>query len=156
MPSVLIETGFLSTDVDENYLVKKENQDEMALCIFKAFSQYKKEMEGPEVETVMVSGDAIDTVKTNNTVPVKTPPVAPKSEGTIYRIQIAASSKSAVDSRYQALEDLEIIKEKDLYKFLVGRFTTPEAARPRLSALKASGFEGAFIVAYKEGQRVKA
>jgi hypothetical protein len=38
----------------------------MALCIFKAFSQYK-EMEGPEVETVMVSEDAIDTVKTNNT-----------------------------------------------------------------------------------------
>jgi N-acetylmuramoyl-L-alanine amidase len=160
MPSVLIETGFLSTDLDENYLIKKENQDEMALCIFKAFSQYKREMEVQEVEPAIVSGDTtsdtIDSVKTSNAVPVKTPPVAPKSESVIYRIQIAASSKSAVDSRYQALEDLEIVKEKDLYKFLVGRFTTPEAARPRLSALKASGFEGAFIVAYKEGQRVRA
>ena len=156
MPSVLIETGFLSTDVDENYLVKKENQDEMSMCIFKAFSQYKKEVEEPDTvtTTAVVSGNTQDSVKASTTVPVSNPIVPPKNEGVIYRIQIAASSKSVVDSRYQALEDLEIVKEKELYKFLVGRFTSPEAARPRLSALKASGFDGAFIVAYKEGQRV--
>jgi len=156
MPSVLIETGFLSTDLDENYLIKKENQDEMSMCIFKAFSQYKKEVEEPETDmvTAVVPGNTQDSVKTNTTVPVSNPITPVKNEGVIYRIQIAASSKSVVDSRYQALEDLEIVKEKELYKFLVGRFTTPEAARPRLSALKASGFDGAFIVAYKEGQRI--
>jgi N-acetylmuramoyl-L-alanine amidase len=156
MPSVLIETGFLSTDVDENYLIKKENQDEMSLCIFKAFSQYKKEVEDTEVDTEIAGGDQVDSIKTDSTKPVNAITVAQKSEGIIYRIQIAASSKSVIDSRYQAMEDLEIIKENDLYKFLVGRFTTPEAARPRLSALKASGFNGAFIVAYKEGQRIRA
>jgi N-acetylmuramoyl-L-alanine amidase len=159
MPSVLIETGFLSTDLDENYLMQKDNQDEMALCIFKAFSQYKKDMEEPDVPTVIVSTEKPDTSKPNvvTTVPVnahaQTPSTqTPSTESVIYRIQIAASSKSAVDSRYQALEDLEIIKENDLYKFVVGRFTTAEAARPRLSALKASGFEGAYIKAFKEIQ----
>ena len=43
-----------------------------------------------------------------------------------------------------------------MYKFLVGYFSSAEAARPRLSALKANGFDGAFIVAYKDGQRIKA
>jgi len=162
MPSVLVETGFLSTDVDENYLIKKENQDEMSDCIFKAFGQYKKDMEKGEDEaeaedkTVVVAAATVDTIKTQPVVPAKSAPNSQKNDGIIYRIQIAASSKSVIDSRYQSLDDLEIIKENDLYKFVVGRFTTPEAARPRLSALKANGFNGAFIVAYKEGQRIKA
>lgn len=156
MPSVLIETGFLSTDLDENYLSKKENQQEMASCILKAFSQYKKDTEEPDPGPV-----AQTEPKTAD--PVVYTPAGTNGHGTsgntpdvIYRIQIAASSKSAVDSRYQSLEDLEIIKEDDLYKFLVGRFTSPEAARPRLTQLKSSGFDGAFIVAYKEGRRVRA
>jgi N-acetylmuramoyl-L-alanine amidase len=154
MPSVLIETGFLSTDLDENYLIKKENQDEMAMCIFKAFSQYKKDMEEPDPATGIVKAEKPDTTKPQVLTSFpgnSSPPQAPSSETVIYRIQIAASSKSAVDSRYQALEDLEIIKENDLYKFVVGRFTSPDAARARLSALKASGFEGAFIKAFREG-----
>lgn len=158
MPSVLIETGFLSTDVDENYLMKKENQDEMATCIFKAFSQYKKDLEEPDVPTVIVSTEKPDTTKPKivTSVPVNTTATVPTSETVIYRIQIAASSKSVVDSRYQALEDLEIIKENDLYKFVVGRFTSPDAARPRLSALKANGFDGAFIKAFKEEKPIRS
>lgn len=209
MPSVLIETGFLSTDLDENYLIKKENQDEMAMCIYKAFSQYKKDMEEPDVladassgkidsvkaipaktvathpETKGNSGTAAKTstpalvvaennspVNTESKAPANTEPKVPaekvttvsvnasqspeKNEVLIYRIQVAASSRSAIDSRYQSLEDLEIIREGDLYKFVVGRFTTMDAARPRLSALKANGFEGAFIKAFKETQLLRS
>ena len=155
MPSVLIETGFLSTDVDENYLMKKENQVEMADCIFKAFCQYKKDMEDADAELALPETKP-DTEKMV-TPPAKiTAPHVDNSPSVIYRIQIAASAKSAIDSRYQSLEDLEIIKEDEFYKFLVGRFTTQDAARPRLAALKSNGFEGAFIVAYKEGKRVRA
>ena len=71
-----------------------------------------------------------------------------------YRIQIAASSKSTIDAKYSSLDDLEVLKEGQMYKFIVGYFSSPEAARARMSALKANGFEGAFIVAYKDGQRV--
>ncbi len=158
MPSVLIETGFLSTDLDEAYLTKKENQQEMASCILKAFSQYKKEVEdaepAPVADATTEVKDTTDEPKTGGTHGQG----ASSSNGPdiIYRIQIAASTKSSVDSRYQSLEDLEILKEDDLYKFLVGRFTTPEAARPRLDALKSNGFNGAFIVAYKQGRRIRA
>jgi len=82
------------------------------------------------------------------------PPAAKGSLEVAYRIQIAASSKSTIDARYSSLDDLEVLKEGEMYKFLVGYFSSPEAARARLSALKANGFEGAFIVAYKDGQRV--
>lgn len=155
MPSVLIETGFLSADVDENYLMKKENQQEMASTILRAFTNYKKEVEDVSEPEIIAREELKKNVQ-DSTAPCKsTPSVSTKgSLDVAYRIQIAASSKSTIDARYSSLDDLEVLKEGEMYKFLVGYFSSPEAARTRLSALKANGFEGAFIVAYKDGQRV--
>ncbi len=157
MPSVLIETGFLSTDTDENYLMKKENQQEMASTILKAFSSYKKEVEEYQEPDISASTPQKATNgPAANTDDAQAPTSAKGSLEVAYRIQIAASSKSTIDARYHNIDDLEVIKEGEMYKFLVGYFSSAEAARPRLSALKANGFDGAFIVAYKAGQRVKA
>lgn len=45
MPSVLIETGFLSTPEEEEYLNSEEGQDEVAQSILEAFKVYKKQMD---------------------------------------------------------------------------------------------------------------
>lgn len=45
MPSVLIETGFLTNKTEENYLTNKENQVLMASGIYRAFKEYKQELE---------------------------------------------------------------------------------------------------------------
>lgn len=45
MPSVLIETGFLSTPQEEEYLNSEEGQDEVAESILQAFKVYKKQMD---------------------------------------------------------------------------------------------------------------
>jgi N-acetylmuramoyl-L-alanine amidase len=45
MPSVLIETGYLSNTEDEEVLRTKEGQEEMAEAIFRAFVKYKSEIE---------------------------------------------------------------------------------------------------------------
>lgn len=45
MPSVLIELGFLTNSSEELYLGKKENQVLMASGIYRAFKEYKKEIE---------------------------------------------------------------------------------------------------------------
>ena len=157
MPSVLIETGFLSTDTDENYLMKKENQQEMASTILKAFSNYKKEVEEyQEPDNSANTPQKATNGQATNVDDAKAPTSTKGSLEVAYRIQIAASSKSTIDARYHNIDDLEVIKEGEMYKFLVGYFSSAEAARPRLSALKANGFDGAFIVAYKDGQRIKA
>lgn len=180
MPSILIETGFLSTDADESFLMKKENQVKVADAIFKAFNQYKKDMEGSDYEFA-VSTEKKEVAKAT---PDLKGPSAPKEEsiraedkeaakkdvakaetkaetkmttgGPVYRIQIAASSRPAIDARYQDLKDLEVIREHELYKFLVGNFKTYDDAKPRLAELRAQGFSGCFIVVYKDGQRIKA
>jgi len=45
MPSVLIETGFLSNMKEENYLASDKGQDVIAAGIYRAFKEYKMEME---------------------------------------------------------------------------------------------------------------
>jgi N-acetylmuramoyl-L-alanine amidase len=45
MPSVLIETGFLSNSKEEQYLTSEQGQDLMASGIYRAFKEYKIEVE---------------------------------------------------------------------------------------------------------------
>lgn len=45
MPSVLIETGFLSHSTERKYLLSSTGQNSLALSIYKAFDNYKKEIE---------------------------------------------------------------------------------------------------------------
>lgn len=46
MPSVLIESGFLTNPAEERYLNDKANQSYMAAGIYRAFREYKRELEG--------------------------------------------------------------------------------------------------------------
>ena len=46
MPSVLIETGFLTNSVEEKFLNTAGGQDQIASAIFRAFRDYKLEKEG--------------------------------------------------------------------------------------------------------------
>ena len=50
MPSVLIETGFLTNPDDHDYLGDDKGQDNMAASIFSAFRQYKDDLEGRNVK----------------------------------------------------------------------------------------------------------
>jgi N-acetylmuramoyl-L-alanine amidase len=45
MPSVLIETGFLSNSKEEGFLASDEGQDKIASGIYRAFKDYKTEIE---------------------------------------------------------------------------------------------------------------
>ncbi|MBK9981770.1 MAG: N-acetylmuramoyl-L-alanine amidase [Saprospiraceae bacterium] len=165
MPSILIESGFLSTDTDENFLMKESAQNEVAESILKAFGNYKKDVEDQQKE-LEVATKEIEKIKPNlpdtDAVVVHIEGATQKTQTQpdpnqiAYRIQIAAASKPSLDKKYTSLDDLEVIKENDYYKFLVGNFSSYEAAQPRLSELKAKGFLGAFIVIYKDGQRVRA
>jgi N-acetylmuramoyl-L-alanine amidase len=45
MPSVLIETGFLSNTAEEDFLATEQGQDLVASGIYRAFKEYKNEVE---------------------------------------------------------------------------------------------------------------
>ncbi|MCC7466807.1 MAG: N-acetylmuramoyl-L-alanine amidase [Saprospiraceae bacterium] len=45
MPSVLIETGYLTNSTEDVYLASEEGREQMALAVFQAFEAYKRHME---------------------------------------------------------------------------------------------------------------
>jgi N-acetylmuramoyl-L-alanine amidase len=45
MPSVLVEIGYLTNQAEEKYLVNEANQEYIASGIFRAFKDYKREIE---------------------------------------------------------------------------------------------------------------
>ncbi|MFB0924702.1 MAG: N-acetylmuramoyl-L-alanine amidase, partial [Vicingaceae bacterium] len=49
MPSVLIETGFLTNKEEEKFLVSDLGQDYLASAVFRAFKSYKNELEGKDI-----------------------------------------------------------------------------------------------------------
>lgn len=46
MPSILIELGFLSNAVEEEYMIKPTSQDVMAVSIYNAFVEYRNALDG--------------------------------------------------------------------------------------------------------------
>ena len=45
MPSILVETGFLTNKTEETYLNSEDGQDYMASAVYRAFKEFKIEME---------------------------------------------------------------------------------------------------------------
>ena len=71
-----------------------------------------------------------------------------------YRVQIGSFVSKPNKSKFKGIRKLEITKESDLYKALVGSFDSRDEALIQKDELISKGFD-AFIVTYKGGLRVK-
>ena len=62
MPSILVETGYITNREEEDYLNSKKGQEETAACIIKAVKTYITWLEKQQKE----SGNNDNTIKQNN------------------------------------------------------------------------------------------
>jgi N-acetylmuramoyl-L-alanine amidase len=163
MPSVLIETGFLTNPTEEKFLGVKDGQDQMAHSMFKAFENYKNQLEGKTVvkDTQQDTHPAVtptptpnNTATTNNSVVNQS--VTKDSTGLIYRVQVHTSDRktSLTSSRFKGLEVFEY-QQDNLYKYCVGVFQNDlQAAKNYKNELIENGFQNAFVVAFFNGERI--
>ena len=54
MPSILVELGFLSNKIEEEFLIKESTQDIMAISLYNAFIEYKNQIEGTKYPLLFV------------------------------------------------------------------------------------------------------
>jgi N-acetylmuramoyl-L-alanine amidase len=163
MPSVLIETGFLTNPTEEKFLGVKDGQDQMAHSMFKAFENYKNQLEGKTVvkDTQQDTHPAVtptptpnNTATTNNSVVNQS--VTKDSTGLIYRVQVHTSDRktSLTSSRFKGLEIFEY-QQDNLYKYCTGVFQNDlQAAKNYKNELIENGFQNAFVVAFFNGERI--
>lgn len=155
MPSVLIETGFLTNPTEENFLGKNEGQEKMANSMFKAFENYKSQLEGKGV----ISDNSVPinpSLETSQKPKEEKPVITKDSTGLIFRIQIETSDKKLATSsaRFKGYEIYEYYDNK-LYKYCTGLFQNDlKAAKEYKIELIEKGFNNAFVVAFLNGERI--
>lgn len=151
MPSVLIESGFLTNPDEEKFLADTASQTKMAEAMFVAFQKYKNELEGVDEmkgvkPTVPFNPQSGTTAPTGNEV----------SENVYFRVQIETSDSkvSLTSSRFKGVEVQEYQQDK-LYKYTSGNFENDfEAANKYKNAMREKGFQHAFVVAFLNGERI--
>jgi N-acetylmuramoyl-L-alanine amidase len=159
MPSVLIETGFLTNPQEENFLGNKENQRKMAESMFNAFRKYKNELEGIHVDSKPNQTQTTTQPKTNET---KNPPINEVvSEGenkdkVVFRVQIQTSQKRipTSSSEFKGMSIYEY-QQDGLYKYATGYFVSDfKSANNHKNELRETGFAHAFVIAFLNGERI--
>ena len=85
-----------------------------------------------------------------------TPPPTEKIPEVIFKVQLAASPNKIETSnkKWSKIPYIEVRKEKSLYKYLTGNHFNYEQALETRNSLLSQGFNGAFVVAYKKGERI--
>lgn len=154
MPSVLIETGFLTNPNEEKFLADSTSQVKMSTAMFTAFEKYKNELEGIDGKTVTNTPDEKEVVKEPD-VKVVTSSTTEKDK-VIFRVQIETSDKKIpiTDSRFKGMEVYEYQQDK-FYKYAVGKYINDfKGASKYKDEIKKKGCQNAFIVAFLNGERI--
>lgn len=145
MPSVLIETGFVTNVEEGKYLNSEKGQNEIADAIANAVLDYKKEF---------------FQENTNNTVIVEETkddkPEIKLIKGVVFKVQISASSRKldTKPSNFKKLSPISREQEGKLYKYFYGEENSYDSAKNKLEEAKSKGYNSAFIVAYKDGVKI--
>jgi len=149
MPSVLIETGFLTNHEEEKFLNDTTSQRKMANSMFSAFEKYKNEIEG----VASKSNSKSDQNSESNTIKNTT---VEKNNAIIFKVQIETSDTKVqtTDSKFMGL-DVSEYQQNKLYKYTVGNYENDfNAANNYKNLMREKGFQHAFVVAFMNGERI--
>jgi N-acetylmuramoyl-L-alanine amidase len=145
MPSVLIETGFLSNKTEEAYLRSEKGQAYIASAIYRAFKEYR---------------DAIEDVNNQqqlNLVPQHTK-AAPQnlSNEVVFKVQLASSpvKLNTASGRFGKVDNIEEFQIAGAYKYVTGSYNSMAEAIKGQRYWRQNGFADAFVVAFQDGKRI--
>lgn len=157
MPSVLIETGFLSNDADENYIGSHKGQVYIASSIYRAVREYVEEVEdGKTPSTKPLPAYAAPKAEANTKQSHKF--VSPQyTQGKIlFKVQLASSATpiNPDNAPWHKVESIQREPVGNVHKYMLGDFNKYSDALAQQSYWRQNGFPDAFVVAYNGSQRI--
>jgi N-acetylmuramoyl-L-alanine amidase len=158
MPSILVETGFLTNPTEERYMTSDEGEYELANSIFKAFETYKVESEKVDIKNKKNGNNSNIQITENKPKENQEQPVQQLLNESVnfYRIQFFTSKEPLAidDVRLANVNGFIIEQGKDaLYKYLSAKVINSNDALIKQTEFRKSGFSEAFIVPYINGRR---
>jgi N-acetylmuramoyl-L-alanine amidase len=150
MPSILIETGFI-TNVNEGiYLGSKVGQQKFSESIYDGIIKYIQQLNLNSVEKD-------DIVILNNNLEDKNTIVNEESfNDVLFKVQIASGSRKLETKSYnfKGLKNIDRVKIGNSYKYYLGKTSNYSEIKELQNLAKTKGYTSAFIVAFKNGEKI--
>ena len=136
MPSVLVELGFLTNKKEGKYLNSKKGQQEMAKALADALKKYINNLKLNTVSEEIKIGKVKDVVE--------------------FKVQIASGKNKIATKSYtfKGLKNIQRVKVGSYYKYYYGVTSSLKNVSKSLRIVKNKGYNSAFIVAFKNGEKV--
>jgi N-acetylmuramoyl-L-alanine amidase len=146
MPGVLVETGFISNEEEEKYLLTEYGQDIIASAIYRGFRAYKEEIDRKSNLTVIIPGKPGVEAQADEGKRQE----SGLANSIIFRIQLASSkNKIATDpATFKGYENVRVIQDGRWFKYLYGEENNYHSALEKCKLVKAD-YPDAFVVASK-------
>ncbi len=161
MPSILIETGFLSNPEEEKYLSSESGQNEIASGIYRAFKEYKYKMEEINREEAReeMRLDSIARAEEQARAEAQKPVVAADSINTnevIFGVQFLTSKQvfNKGNEHLKGMKDVWYYTDKGYHKYVSGKYKDIDKANAKAREIRAGDFPDAFVVAFYKGKRI--
>jgi N-acetylmuramoyl-L-alanine amidase len=160
MPSVLIETGFITNSREEAYLSSKQGQEYLASAIYRAFKDYKGNIEERSLyaNNAAATGEIIKDVPDREIRPKailqkSTEKISPYDSTVYYMVQVLTTtiSRPLDDLSFSNYGHVSEFKLNNLYKYAVGKSTSYTQISGTLDQVQED-FPGAFIIAVQTGK----
>jgi N-acetylmuramoyl-L-alanine amidase len=154
MPSVLVETGFITNPAEEEYLISKEGQDYLASSIFRACRDYLNEIESRSGISLRKSQDSASINNTaSNTTSNTTSNGSPVVDGIFFKVQISSStSKIEINQdNFKGVGDVTEINVQNVFKYTSGNFADFASAVNYRNKIK-SLYPDAFVIAVQDNK----
>ena len=157
MPSVLIETGFLTYKPEGQYLNSSSGQNEMSKAIYEAIMDYKNVLDqniGENIYAQSTTPMVIDDTDKIEEIDVPTTEII--YNNIVFKVQIAASSNKLEPKpfNFNGLSQISREQEGKYYKYFYGYTSDYNKVKKLQIEAQKKGYPESFIVAYKEGKRI--
>ncbi len=155
MTAVLIECGFISNANEEKYMMTDDGQAYLASAIYRAFKEYKAEVEGIKPVQPSVSQQDNKPVESKNQPKKEKEADAASDAKTYYRVQVKSSAERIPlgSNVFKGLANVEEIRIDGVYKYTVGK-TQDFAEIVRIQKETREKIKDAFVIATRGNARV--
>ena len=145
MPSALVELGFLTNPDEEDFLRSESGKAYMASAIYRAFRDTYLAARKEDSPTPAPPQEDAKTEEIE-----ETPPRVEPKHDVWFGVQICTVGEPLKpDSpELRGRTDAKAYIRHGMHKYILGHHPTPEAAHEAKVALRADGFDGAFVVAF--------
>ena len=151
MPSVLIELGFLTNHEEEDFLISEQGQTYLASAIYRAFKQYKTEIEGLDQNVVINEDGSVTNLPDKKTNSKESPAATPHlTKDITFKVQLLSSSQpiERKPENFFGMKEVEEYFGNEMFKYTVGSFSDFEQAKKLQEEMRGKGCAGAFVVAF--------